>query len=367
MATPGTVPALKGHRAEDIRELAVDAKEHEAEEELRLGYVAWTRARHLLSVSAWRWSPKLKSGSGPSPYLLRTREAIEQWGGEPLAWLDPVPRRATRTRTPKRSIDLPWPISHHTAEVDRRVEAARWVTEATPTGHVEEELDDMLLLERVQQWDDEMARLLEEARSDRSRDIAVPFPSSLSATALARLRDDPDAFARDLARPMPRPPSPAARFGTRFHAWVEARLGQQPLLDPDELPGRADPDIDDETDLKELIAAFESGGFADRRPFAVEAPFALVLDGQVVRGRIDAVYEEEVDGQPGYLVVDWKTNRQQTADPLQLAIYRLAWAELVGVPLERVRAAFYYVRTGEVVEPEDLAGRAELESLVSPR
>ena len=357
-------PALRGHRAEDITRLAVDAKEHEAEEELRLGYVAWTRARHLLSVSAWRWSPRLKGGLGPSPYLLRTREAIEQWGGEPLAWLDPV-QKGDPNPYAERSIDLPWPISHHTAEVDRRLEAARRVTEAT-TGHVEEDLDDMLLLERVQQWDDEMGRLLEEARGDRSRDIAVPFPSSLSATALARLRDDPDAFARDLARPMPRPPSPAARFGTRFHAWVEARLGQQPLLDPDELPGRADPGIDDETDLKELIAAFESGGFADRRPFAVEAPFALVLDGQVVRGRIDAVYEEQVDGQSGYLVVDWKTNRQQTADPLQLAIYRLAWAELAGVPLERVRAGFYYVRAGEVVEPEDLAGRAELESLVSP-
>ncbi len=68
-------------------------------------------------------------------------------------------------------------------------------------------------------------------------------------------------------------------------------------------------------------------------PHAVEAPFALVLDGQVVRGRIDAVYAE-ADG--GFLVVDWKTNRSDDADPLQLALYRLAWAELAGVPLEQV-------------------------------
>ena len=97
-----------------------------------------------------------------------------------------------------------------------------------------------------------------------------------------------------------------------------------------------------------------------------EAPFALVLGqkdgaGQVVRGRIDAVYAED----DGYLVVDWKTNRSATADPLQLAIYRLAWAELHDVPLERVRAAFYYVRTGEVVEPEELADRQALEALLS--
>ena len=89
---------------------------------------------------------------------------------------------------------------------------------------------------------------------------------------------------------------------------------------------------------------------------------ALVLAGQVVRGRIDAVYAEP---EGGFLIVDWKTGRAPTADPLQLAVYRLAWAELTGVPVERVRAAFYYVRSGELVEPADLPGRFELESLLS--
>jgi DNA helicase-2/ATP-dependent DNA helicase PcrA len=159
---------------------------------------------------------------------------------------------------------------------------------------------------------------------------------------------------------MPRRPSPAARFGTRFHAWVEARFGQQQLVDPDELPGRADTRGGDEDDLHELIQLFEKGEFAERTPVAVEPPFALVLAGQVVRGRIDAVYTDH----DGYLVVDWKTNQQQTADPLQLAVYRVAWAELAGVPVERVRAAFYYVRTGELVEPPALESRDQLEALL---
>ena len=93
----------------------------------------------------------------------------------------------------------------------------------------------------------------------------------------------------------------------------------------------------------------------------MEPAFALVLAGQVVRGRIDAVYRED----DGYLVVDWKTNRTATADPLQLAIYRLAWAELHDLDPEQVRAGFYYVRTGTLVEPHDLPGRAELQELVS--
>jgi DNA helicase-2/ATP-dependent DNA helicase PcrA len=160
---------------------------------------------------------------------------------------------------------------------------------------------------------------------------------------------------------MPRPPSRSARFGTLFHAWVEARFGQQPLLDPDDLPGRADLGIDDEADLDALIGRFEAGPFADRVPHAVEASFAVVLAGQVVRGRIDAVY---ADGDGGFLVVDWKTNQSEDADPLQLAIYRLAWAELTGVPPDKVRAVFHYVRSGTTVEPADLPDRAGLEELL---
>jgi DNA helicase-2/ATP-dependent DNA helicase PcrA len=220
----------------------------------------------------------------------------------------------------------------------------------------------MVQAARVAEWDQEIARLVAEARAEADEQVVVRRPQSLSATALGRLRDDPEAFARELARPMPRQPSSAARFGTRFHAWVEARFGQQDLFDPDELPGRGDADIVDDADLAEVIKAFEEGPFAERPPYRVEAPFALVLAGQVVRGRIDAVYQEPDDS---WLLVDWKTGRGGSADPLQLAIYRVAWAELTGVPLDRVRAAFVHVRSGEVVEPRDLPDRQALEALLS--
>ena len=35
------------------------------------------------------------------------------------------------------------------------------------------------------------------------------------------------------------------------------------------------------------------------------------------------------------------------------------------MPVEQVRAAFYYVRTGELVEPADLLDRQALEALVA--
>ena len=197
----------------------------------------------------------------------------------------------------------------------------------------------------------------------------------MTTTAVMRLREDPEAYAAELARPMPRPPSRAARFGTRFHLWVEryfgaslptGGLGQQQLVDPDDLPDRADSGTDDELELRELCDAFAAGLFGDRIPYAIEAPFSVLVGGRLVRGRIDAVYDEG-PGTTGrrFQVVDWKTNRRETADPLQLALYRLAWAEANQVPLDQVDAVFYYVRTDRLVRPDDLLGREELEELLA--
>ncbi|MCW2760545.1 MAG: UvrD/REP helicase [Marmoricola sp.] len=354
------VPQLRGYDKPAIEELKESAKAHQGLEELRLGYVAFTRAKHELWVSSYQWSPTRQKPLAPSPYLEAARQAMAGWGAEPDAW-PAMPEDGTPNPLQADPPSTPWPTTVRTVEHERRLVAAALVREEMQRSDAAAEELDIVDAATVAQWDEELERLLVEAREDRGGVIAVPLPTSLSATAMARLRDDPDQFARELARPMPRQPSPAARFGTRFHAWVEARFGQQALLEPDDLSGRGDLGIDDEDELKELIAAFEAGPFADRDPFAVEAQFALVLGGQVVRGRIDAVYAEPGGG---WLVVDWKTNRQQNADSLQLAVYRVAWAELMGVPPDDVRAAFHYVRSGETVEPDDLADRQGLELIL---
>ncbi len=354
------IPQLRGHEKPAMEELRLAAKAHQAMEELRLGYVAFTRARHELWVSSYQWGPTRKTPLTPSPYQETVREAISVWGAEPDAW--PVtPDKGAPNPLMAAPDSVAWPVTQRTAEHERRLVAAQLVRAELERTEVEAEELDLVDAATVSQWDEELERLLDEARGERPDVIEVPLPSSLSATALARLRDDPEQFARELARPMPRKPSPAARFGTRFHAWVEARFGQQALLDPDDLPGRGDLGIDDADELQSLIETFEAGPFADRVPHSVEPPFALVLAGQVVRGRIDAVYAE-ADG--CWLVVDWKTNRQQSADSLQLSIYRVAWAELMGVPVEQVRAVFHYVRSGETVAPGQLWGREDLERLV---
>ncbi|MBT2400312.1 UvrD-helicase domain-containing protein [Streptomyces sp. ISL-100] len=217
----------------------------------------------------------------------------------------------------------------------------------------------------VASWDRDLDALAGELRRARATTRDVPVPPSLTASQLLRLAADPDGFAHELARPMPRPPQPAARRGTRFHAWVESRFEELPLpmLGPDELPGgdETDADIADERDLAALKEAFERSPYARRTPYRVEAPFHLTLAGRVIRGRIDAVYRDESGA---YEIVDWKTSRTNAADPLQLAVYRLAWAEQHDLPLDAVGAAFLYVRTGEIARPARLPGRGELERIL---
>ncbi|AWI30839.1 ATP-dependent DNA helicase [Streptomyces tirandamycinicus] len=218
----------------------------------------------------------------------------------------------------------------------------------------------------IASWDRDLEALTGELRRARESVREVALPASLSASQLLRLAADPDGFARELARPMPRPPQRAARRGTRFHAWVESRFEELPLpmLGPDELPG-GDPDeagIEDERELVALKEAFERTPYAGRVPYRLEAPVQVTLAGRVVRGRIDAVYRDETTG--AFEIVDWKTGRGRDADPLQLAVYRLAWAEQHGLPPESVAAAFVHVRTGEVVRPGGLPGRAGLERIL---
>jgi DNA helicase-2/ATP-dependent DNA helicase PcrA len=357
----GDLPQLAGFDKPALDAYRADTRAHDQEEELRLAYVAFTRAAHRLSVTSYLWSART-TPYGPSSFQQVLRDQLDEWGEPVAGWLD-KPEKGDPNPYDAVDPSRPWPEPGPGREAAARLAAARVVISADPAAP--DEGLDMVEAAQVADWDLELDRLVAEARADRSPRIDVPLPSSLSATALGRLRTDPETFARELARPMPRQPSPAARFGTRFHAWVEARFGQQDLFDPDELPGQGDAGIDSDDDLAELIATFERGPFAERAPHAVEAPFALVLGGQVVRGRIDAVYAEPVGSSPGFLVVDWKTSRGEDADALQLALYRLAWAELAGVAVEQVRAAFYYVRSGRLVEPAGLPGRDQLERLVS--
>jgi DNA helicase-2/ATP-dependent DNA helicase PcrA len=181
---------------------------------------------------------------------------------------------------------------------------------------------------------------------------------------------DPGGYAARLARPMPAPPAPAARRGTSFHAWVEQRSGgRRALLGPDDLPGASDESMAQPgDDLRALQDAFLSTSWAAREPVDVEVGFELVLAGVLVRGRIDAVYRTP-EGR--FDVIDYKTGVRPTGAAaegaaIQLACYRVAYAQIAGVAPEEVGAAFLYVREGErgLVRPA-LLTREELAEVLT--
>ncbi|WP_328873714.1 ATP-dependent helicase [Streptomyces sp. NBC_00287] len=428
-----TLPDVDSWDSRGLKAFHEAMKEHQHTEELRLGYVTFTRPRSLLLGSGHWWGPSQKKPRGPSDFLRDLHDHCAAGYGEIEAWADEPAEDEENPALHARDVDQVWPLPLDDTALARRRAAAETVLahledlashedghpaaahdpdtyddpdwppppddEALDTAPDEDPLFDddpadwdswtadrptvphqaappepepthtRLTPEEartIASWDRDLDALTGELLRARDSVTDVPLPASLTASQVLRLAADPDGLAQELARPVPRPPQPAARRGTRFHAWVEARFEELtlPMLEPEELPG-GEAEIADERDLEALKEAFERTPYAHRTPYRVEAPFQLALAGRVVRGRIDAVYKEGDGERATYEIVDWKTNRARDADPLQLAVYRVAWAEQQGVPLESVTAAFLYVRGGEVVRPEDLPDRAALERLLT--
>jgi len=330
---------------------------HALLEERRLAYVAFTRARRRLLLSAPVWTatkrPKVTSRfltelvEDPDLALPRPQWAPMPDPADPL--VNPVAERDLRAS---------WPADPHAGrrEVLVAAEAAvRWAREnggaPEPSDpHLREAL--MLLAER-------------DAAPHRGADVSVEVPRHLSASAVVQLAADPGRFALQLRRPIPAPPALAARRGTAFHAWVEEHYARAPMVDITELPGSADEDAADDGLLPVMKAHFLASEWAGRRPEAIEIAIETVLDGFALRGRIDAVFRRE-DG--GFTVVDWKTGTEPAGAEagvraLQLAAYALAYSRLRGVPASEVDAAFYYAQSGTTVHPP-LPGEEELLALL---
>ena len=229
-------------------------------------------------------------------------------------------------------------------------------------------------------WAADVDALLAEQRLRRDVEPEIELPTQLAATQLVELSIDPRRLAARLRRPVPYQPNPLARRGTAFHAWVERRFGAIRLLDLDDLAGAGDAPADAE--LTRLQDAFERSEWARRSPVETEVSFETTIAGTLIRGRMDAVFAEprgeRGDGESRWTVVDWKTGAEPSADEeagvaVQLGVYRLAWARLVAARtglaeeqvLDRVGAAFHYVRTGRTIAPRSLPGPDQLADLVS--
>jgi len=429
------LPAFRYDLASDTKELVARRDEfraacgeHQLAEERRLAYVAFTRARRELYLTASWW----QTGSRPralSPFLLELVEAgvvaADGWSAPPGpddtnpledvevtgTWPAPddVPAGSARALL-RRTAAAVERAAADRAAADRtvadaagravagRADVGRPRGDGAPGGDGASRGDGApggdgvpdgrepgggpagltaptgVLVDGEGRDLVALARVLLAERAERSG-REVELPPHVSASSLVRLAADRDEYALHLRRPVPVEPTVHARRGTRFHLWAERYFTTSSLLDVEDLPGADDDDLDPDADLETLQRTFLASEWAARTPLAVEVDVETPVGATVLRSRIDAVFPEEPEHAGGahdaVVVVDWKTGRApsdaaaRSVREVQLAVYRLAWSRWTGLPLEKVNAAFYYVASDETVRPRRLLGEAEIEALLA--
>ena len=115
----------------------------------------------------------------------------------------------------EREISQTWPIPNARLE---KISTAAAIYESAP-----EEISDgdvALLIKQIQ---------------DRRSVSDVYLPPRLSVSTLIALKEDPDALAQSIRRPMPFLQDQFARRGTEFHNWIESYLKAETLFDDEDL------------------------------------------------------------------------------------------------------------------------------------
>lgn len=386
-----TVAETQGREVLTLRQ---QVQIHELAEARRLAYVAFTRAKDLLWVSGAHWQGTTKKPAPMSVFLEEMVAYHEEHGLDlKTHWATEFPAenprrsRAVVSQWPYDPLDGPihyqvearddgrLPEPDDTAVAVRRSyrrrevleQAAARVLQATPT---QASLDDELS-QRLD-W------VLDRAQLSATNDVHMP--EHISTSRFVQLAHDPEQVARHIRRPMPQRPTTAAREGTLVHEWIEQFYAQNmpgltPSLDIEDTEDLVDAEWDQATGLAELREKFEASPWADRVPTMIEAAVETSVSGLTLRGRIDAVFrtggdpEIEFDPQATWELVDWKTGRvpsdsEMPHRSLQLAIYRLAWSRLHGIPLENIIGKFVYLAHGVEKTPQDFATADELENIL---
>ena len=271
-------------------EAAKDEQERLAQEDLRLSYVACTRAEEYLVVSGFGKNSdsrgaRLRAAAADAPH--------EVWSERGTL----LPARAV-TATP--APDPGW-LQRHEQQV-----ASSMVRESVSAGDI--------------------------AHGE------APTPKGL-------LLDLPAGLAKG-GRDLERPAWEKGRYGTAVGRAVHATLQTVDLATGEGLEGaaRAQALAEGVADREDVVVALARSGFdapatraAAARPHQKETYVGTVVDGQVVEGVIDLLYTDESGG---IVVVDYKTDASPDTQTLevyqkQLGVYAAALADATGLQVAR--------------------------------
>jgi DNA helicase-2/ATP-dependent DNA helicase PcrA len=404
----GHLPRFAGNARAFRNELEARA----LEDERRLFYVAITRARQLLVLTAaWWYQGSEKTPKGPGPFWT---EAADHPAVEVLVRAD---RPATSPLTERLRARVSWPPAARRPEDEHDPVFPEGLAEAVELERATPgTLAARVLPGQADAFQAAVAagqHLLDAAWVDPAVPRVDP-PRILSVIQVLTYARCPRDFYWSVVRPLPAAPKPAARLGAVVHRLLEQRARSLPdLLDADDLggdrpAGLAAPDL-----VERASRNFGATRYADLPPPDAEVGVILRLGPWVVRGRIDAVFRlhvpasppaateipaptrvgDEPPGRPWHPVegsgpalgdaegsgsvgvdgnesgaevelVDWKTGRQpdQAAGGLdQLTIYALGLRELGELPGDRCVVSYCYLGGERPVIESRTLGPADLD------
>ncbi len=337
-----------------IKTFKEDVKKMGLQEQRRLAYVAVTRAKVDLLVTGSYWQPAETKARPMSSYL----EECAAGGVSPIAEYELPEIQNEKNPADKASLVEHWPKQPFSAKRRDEVERASQDVLAAIQG----KNSSGVTAEDIEQVALSIDRLLLERDVRKATHKQVDFPVRIPASNFKAFLGELEFVAGSFLRPVPSEPYGASRRGNLFHAWVERSNSPIGLVDNDEdLPELEDED--DFIEVEQLQENFKNSRFATMQPVALEQEVQLTIGSNTFICKMDAVY---ADGD-GFEIVDWKTNTPPVAGSedeakraLQLSLYRFAYSEFTGVPLEKIKATFYFVGADEELSPAHLADRAEI-------
>ncbi len=334
-----------------------DMVEYRSREDRRLAYVAVTRTKASLLLTASFYKTG-KKPVPPSPFLIEIASCNEPTlkvlggTGDPES---PLPKFEPLEQNPDQAVNLTleWPMDplgpNHRPKVARAAELVERVIEAPDLDRVDEEID--LLLKDLEE---------SVARAGQAK-MPVRIPASRFKEFLTEL----DEVAELYRRPVPREPFAATMAGTLFHTWVEERFGSVSVKDELDVQVEIVDDGNPALDIENLKEIFEASRFASMTPADIECEIQVTLGTNTFICKIDAVFETE----EGFEIVDWKTGvppktpEDIAEKALQLALYRMAYAKFKGIDADKIKVCLYYVNDNLEIRPEEVKSEGELVEL----
>ena len=317
--------------------------EYKENEERRLAYVAVTRARQSLLLTG-SWFSTAKSPRFPSIFLKEALEAKTSDGRDAVEALltDLPPKEEWESM---REVPSPAAFPREPGLTRRQVhQAALRVLEEMEALTEGEGRREQALQALQGAAPDEGERLSQDLRmllrkkdaEAEAEDLSALTPEEiftkaarsrvLSVTEIADFVSDPKRGAEDLTRPVPNRPVSDALVGEAFHQWAEQYLGRLSVsgaeLDPEDTQVGIGLGDTQQEQVRALAAAFKKQGVPPGwSVVGVEVPFFVSAGAQPVRGRVDAVFEDEAGDTH---LVDWKTRRRPVTrvSPKTVAYYQ---------------------------------------------